>query len=71
MMNPEDEVDPIEITREVWLDCELGDSEDEWCDYSGSQVLDGIQYNGLEYFEWTCPVCGHESEWEGEADLDD
>lgn len=70
-MNPEDEVDPIEITREVWLECEVGDREDEWCHYSGSQVLDGIQHNGMEYFEWTCPDCGSTSDWEGEADLDD
>ena len=70
-MNPEDEPDYIEITREVWTECDAYNADGDQCDYSRIEELDGIQVNGMEYFEWTCTECGtgHSMEWE--ADLDE
>ena len=47
----------FEITRELQLDCDYTLIDDGYCEWSGALVLDGFEYKGVEYFDWTCPEC--------------
>ena len=58
----------VEVSKDLELECDRMITDEDYCDWSGTLILDGFEYMGVEYFVWECPDCEAEHVLEDRLD---